>query len=179
MNKKYNHKHRGVLLILFAITALLFAMVVVVATIGYQDFLEVRTLRAAVLTDKSKAGAFLRLKTLAEQTDESAAEIIDFVATKNNLVNIIDLAERGGGWAGAAVTVVSVDETGVLDKKTKKNVLTGWKLDLKLEGDFDDVRRGLAALEALPVAKRVVRIGLHKTPDKWEGGMVLELPTIK
>lgn len=180
------HLHRKALMVVFVITAVLLAAVSVLGLFVYQNYVDVESDRLALATDLAKESSLFSLKDLTEKTLQDKESLTGFVITKDSLFRFADLVEEVGSKNGATSSVSSLDELGMIDKKTKKNILIGWKLELRLEGDFDQVWSGIRLIEALPVAKQVTNVSLVRTsvpesvgPVRWGGSVTLELPTIK
>jgi hypothetical protein len=149
----------------------------------YQDYVEVRIDREAIAADQAKERSLSALKELTKEVTISREPLLAFVITKPDLAQFIDLVEAIGKQKGATTSVVSANELGGVSDK--KEIVAGWRLELRLEGSFNQVWQGLKLLEALPVAKQITEVNLVRTsapgtsPVYWAGGLTLELPTVK
>lgn len=178
------HSHRLALLIALVVTAGLMALVAVFGSAVYQNYIEAESDRLVVASDQAKESSLVAIKELTKETTASKDSLASFVITKDNLAKFTDLIEEVGGKRGATTSVVSANELGGVVGK-KKIVLAGWRLELRLEGSFDQVWQGLKLIEVLPVAKRVTKVSLVRAiasnetgSVNWVGGLVIELPSI-
>lgn len=187
MNSNFpQHSHRLALVIALLVTVVLFACATMFGSVVYQDYTEAKLGRSAVVTDQAKENSLLDLRDLAKRASASKEALTGFIITEDSLFKFADLLEEVGAHKGATTSVVSPSELGFTDPKTKKDVLAGWRLELRLEGSFNQVWQGIKLIEALPVAKRITKVTMVRTSTpqtagvvRWGGGVVIELPTIR
>lgn len=185
INSKQHRKHKRALLVSFLVVAILLGGVFVFGSMVYEDYIDAEVDRLAVAADLAKEDSLLELKDLAVEAIANKELITGFVITEDVLPRFVDLIEEVGQKKGAVATVVSLAELGSIEKGSKGGA-SGWRLELRLEGSFNQVWQGLKLVEAMPVAKKITKVNLIRTSAptdntavRWAGGVEIELPTIK